>query len=55
MKSAARSCFAVGGIETSLDAARRCCLIAFPPPVASPPPFGRVVAALAPPHTAVLG
>jgi len=55
MKNATRSPFAAGGIETSLDAARRCCLVAFPPPVASPPPFGRVVAALAPPHAVVLG
>jgi hypothetical protein len=56
MKSAARSRFVVGIIETSLDAVRGCGLVASPPPpVASPPPFSRVVAALAPPHAAVLG
>ncbi|NRO98154.1 hypothetical protein GWC77_19695 [Paraburkholderia sp. NMBU_R16] len=54
MKSAARSRFAVGSIDTSLDAVRGCGLIASPPPVASPP-FARVVAALAPPHAAALG
>lgn len=55
MKSAAHSRFAHGSIETFVDAVHGCGLIASPPPVTSPPPFGRVVVALAPPRAVVLG